>query len=157
MCTEVQSEISRFSGARRVVVALLQRGPGIEYKKCNQNLNTFEIFRGVRENVGVPVFPSEFSSKRRILTFDAKMKRLAARFVQIVRRCAHVLAGATSGHALKHQALIRPNYPGRRVVRQYLVLKQRQRITLIVGFIARRKYSSFFEREFSFDSFNVEY
>ena len=58
-----------------------------------------------------------------ILTLDAKMKRLASSFVQVIRCGAHVLAGATPGHALKHQALIRPDYPGRRVVRQYLVLK----------------------------------
>lgn len=58
-----------------------------------------------------------------ILTLDAKMKRLASSFVQVIRCGAHVLPGATPGHALKHQALIRPDYPGRRVVRQYLVLK----------------------------------
>lgn len=61
--------------------------------------------------------------KREILTLDAKMKRLASSFVQVIRCGAHVLPGATPGHALKYQALIRPDYPGRRVVRQYLVLK----------------------------------
>lgn len=73
-------------------------------------------------------FRDELAGGRRggvgeILTLDAKMKRLASSFVQVIRCGAHVLAGATPGHALKHQALIRPDYPGRRVVRQYLVLK----------------------------------
>lgn len=58
-----------------------------------------------------------------ILTLDAKMKGLASRFVQIVRCCADVLPGAAPRHALKDQALIRPDYSSRRVVRQYLVLK----------------------------------
>ena len=53
------------------------------------------------------------------------MKRLAPCFVQVIRCGAHILAGAAPGHALKHQALIRPDYPGRRVVRQYLVLETR--------------------------------
>lgn len=64
-----------------------------------------------------------FGEGGEILTLDAKMKRLASSFVQVIRCGAHVLAGAAPGHALKHQALIRPDYPGRRVVRQYLVLK----------------------------------
>lgn len=51
------------------------------------------------------------------------MKGLAPRFVQVVRRCADILAGAAPRHALQYQALIRPDYPRRRVVRQDLILK----------------------------------
>jgi len=52
------------------------------------------------------------------------VQRLAARLVQRVRRRADVTTGAASGYALQDQALIRPDDPRRRVVRQDLILQR---------------------------------
>lgn len=51
------------------------------------------------------------------------MQRVAARLVQVVRCRANVTTGAASCHALQDEALIRPDDPRRRVMRQDLILQ----------------------------------
>lgn len=75
------------------------------------------------------------------LTFDSKVQRLAARLVQCVRRCADVATGAAPCHALQDEALIRPDDPRRRVVRQDLVL--RKKVSSVLKFIAQQMQNIF--------------
>lgn len=56
------------------------------------------------------------------LTFNSKVQRLAARLVQGVRCCADIAASTASCHTLQDEALIRPDDPRRRVMRQDLIL-----------------------------------
>lgn len=57
------------------------------------------------------------------------MQRLAARLVQVVRCCANVTTGAASRHALQDEALIRPDDPCRRVMRQDLILQREKEVS----------------------------
>jgi len=72
------------------------------------------------------------------------VQRLAARLVQRVRRRADVTTGAASGYALQDQALIRPDDPRRRVVRQDLIL---QRDVPSESLTRRRRDSSEIQRQ----------
>lgn len=54
------------------------------------------------------------------------MQRLASRLIQVIRCCANVTSCAAPCHALQDEALIRPDDPRRRVMRQDLIL-QRER------------------------------
>lgn len=73
------------------------------------------------------------------LTFNSKMQRLAARLVQGVRCRTDVATSTASCYALQDEALIRPDDPRRRVVRQDLILQKKKKISIKIHFITQRK------------------
>jgi hypothetical protein len=71
----------------------------------------------------------EYFSIEDQLTFNSKVQWLAARLIHGVRCCADIVASTASRHTLQNEALIRPDDPRRRVMRQDLIL-QRKRFQL---------------------------